>query len=98
MTQHDDKLQDEFGRLAALRRYSVLDTPPEAPFDKLTKLVQNVLGVPIAAVSLIDAERQWFKSIAGLSACETSREIAFCARTIKTRDPLVVPDATGHLR
>lgn len=94
MIQHDDKLQDELGRLAALRRYSVLDTPPEEPFDKLTKLVQNVLGVPIAAVSLIDAERQWFKSIAGLSACETSREIAFCAHTIKTRDPLVVPDAT----
>lgn len=94
MTQHDDKLQDELGRLAALRRYSILDTPPEEPFDKLTKLVQNVLGVPIAAVSLIDAERQWFKSVAGLHACETSRDVAFCAYTIKARDPLVIPDAT----
>ena len=75
----DRKLIDEEGRLDALRRYDVLDTAPEAPFDKLTELIRNVLGVPIAAVSLIDAERQWFKSIAGLNACETSLEISFCA-------------------
>lgn len=89
----DRKLDDEDGRLAALRRYDVLDTSAEAPFDMLTGLVRTVLGVPIAAVSLIDAERQWFKSIAGLSACETSRDISFCSYTIKQRQPLIVPDA-----
>jgi hypothetical protein len=51
-------LDDEFGRLAALRRYDVLDTASEAPFNRLTELVRTVLGVPIAAVSLIDNERQ----------------------------------------
>ena len=73
------KLNDEEARLAALRRYEVLDTGREQPFDKIIELVRNVLRVPIAAVSLIDSERQWFKSIAGLNACETSLEISFCA-------------------
>lgn len=85
--------QDEQGRLAALRRYAILDTPSEEPFDKLTRLVQNVLGVPIAAVSLIDAERQWFKSITGVSVCETSREISFCSHAIEKHEPLMVTDA-----
>lgn len=92
--KHDQKLNDEEGRIAALRRYDVLDTAPEEAFDKLTELVRNVLGVPIAAVSLIDSERQWFKSIAGLTACETSREVSFCTHAIQQRKPLVVPDAT----
>lgn len=81
-----------------MRRYDVLDTAPEEPFDKLTELVRSVLGVPISAVSLVDSERQWFKSIAGLSACETSREISFCSHAIKLRQPLVVPDATLDVR
>ncbi|MBC7737541.1 MAG: sensor domain-containing diguanylate cyclase, partial [Candidatus Saccharibacteria bacterium] len=95
---HDRKLNDEQARLAALRRYEVLDSGREAPFDKLTELVRSVLRVPIAAVSLIDAERQWFKSIAGLSACETSREISFCNHTIKKRAPMVISDATLDIR
>lgn len=95
---HSHKLEDENGRLAALRRYSVLDTPPEEPFDKLTQLVRDVLGVPMAAVSLVDAERQWFKSIAGLPVCETPREISFCSHAIKKREPMVIPDATLDLR
>ncbi|MDB5658257.1 MAG: diguanylate cyclase [Cypionkella sp.] len=94
----DRKLADEEGRLEALRRYDVLDTPPEAPFDRLTELVRSVLGVPIAAVTLVDAERQWFKSIAGLNACETSLEISFCAHAIKKREPLVISDATLDMR
>jgi diguanylate cyclase (GGDEF)-like protein len=94
----DRKLDDEEGRLDALRRYDVLDTAPEAPFDMLTELVRNVLRVPIAAVSLIDRERQWFKSIAGLRTCETSRDISFCAHAIKQRRPLMVPDATLDAR
>ncbi len=96
--KNNKQLDDEEGRLAALRRYDVLDTAPEEPFEKLTELVRSVLGVPIAAVSLIDAERQWFKSIAGLVACETSREISFCTHTIKQRQPMVISDATLDMR
>lgn len=94
----DHKLIDENGRLAALRRYAVLDTPPEEPFDKLIALVRDVLGVPIAAVSLVDAERQWFKSFVGLKVCETSREVSFCSHAIKKREPLIVPDAALDVR
>lgn len=75
-----------------MRRYAVLDTPPEAPFDKLTQLVQSVLRVPIAAVSLIDSDRQWFKSIKGVDVCETSRDISFCEHAIQRREPLIIPD------
>ncbi len=90
----DFKLDDETGRLSALRRYDALDTAPEAPFDMLTDLVRSVLGVPIAAVSLIDADRQWFRSIAGLNASETPRGVSFCAQTITQRRPMIIPDAT----
>jgi len=92
--RNSDKLHDEPGRIAALRRYAILDTAPEDPFDKLTQLVRDVLGVPIAAVSLIDAERQWFKSITGLTACETSRDISFCSHAIQRQEPMVIPDTT----
>ena len=94
----DRQLSDEAGRLAALRRYDVLDTPAEEPFDKLTELVRNVLSVPIAAVSLIDEKRQWNKSIAGLSACEVTRDVSFCSYAITRREPMVVPDATLDVR
>lgn len=89
----DAKLQDEAGRMAALKRYDVLDTPPEQPFDKITSLVKNVLGVPICAVSLVDRERQWFKSIQGLDVRETPRSISFCTHTIQAAEPLIVSDA-----
>ncbi|ACM03541.1 Diguanylate cyclase with GAF sensor [Cereibacter sphaeroides KD131] len=94
MMQDCEKLLDEPGRLAAVRRYAVLDTAPEEPFDKLTRLVCNVLEVPYAAVTLIDADRQWFKSLVGLSGSEGPRHESFCTHTIKTRDPMIVPDAT----
>lgn len=96
--QHSEKLLDEAGRIAALRRYSVLDTAPEQPFDKLTDLVRNVFEVPFAAVSLIDAERQWFKSIVGLAQSQTPRDSSFCAHTIKTYEPMIIPDATLDIR
>ncbi len=89
-----DPLTDEVGRLASLHRYSVLDSPPEVPFDKITQLVKTVLSVPIAAVSLIDADRQWFKSCVGIEVRETARDISFCTHTIKSRDPMVIGDAT----
>ncbi|MGK2910754.1 MAG: sensor domain-containing diguanylate cyclase [Sphingobium sp.] len=90
---NDHQLTDEAGRLAALERYQILDTAREAEFDKITALVRDIFEVPICAVSLVDRERQWFKSIQGLEAIETPRNVAFCAYTILKRAPLVVPDA-----
>ena len=88
----------ESGRLDALERYDVLDTPREEAFDRLTRLAQRVLDVPIAAVSLIDGHRQWFKSCQGLSDGETKREHAFCDHAIRSAEPLIVPDALADPR
>jgi len=89
----DDRLTDEFGRLSTLRRYDVLDTAPEMSFDRITALVRAVLGVPMAAVSLVDADRQWFKSRDGIDLTETTREISFCTHMIASRSPMIVTDA-----
>lgn len=94
----DAKLVDEPARVAALRRYDVLDTPAEAPFDKITNLVRTVLGVPMSAVSLIDSDRQWLKSHPGMDGNETTRDVAFCDYTIRAREPLVVNDASTDAR
>lgn len=86
-------------RLAALHRLGVLDTPPEAPFERIARLAARLLDAPIALVSLVDAHRQWFKARVGLDACETPREIAFCAHALGTpRELLVVPDAPADAR
>ena len=74
---------DEAGRQRALDRLDVLDTPPEPAFEKITNLVATVFDVPIAAVTLIDRDRQWFKSQRGLEDSETAREVAFCNHTIR---------------
>ncbi|MEQ6334708.1 sensor domain-containing diguanylate cyclase [Sphingobium sp. MK2] len=84
---------DEPARIAALQRYGILDTPPEGAFDKVTDLVRTLFDVPISAVSLVDAERQWFKSITGLDIAETARSMAFCDHTIRQDEPLVITDA-----
>jgi len=89
----EPKSLDEEGRVAALIRYDVLDTAPEAPFEKITSLVQDVLQVPICAVSLVDREEQWFKSIQGLETRRTPRSISFCAHTIRTDEAFIVTDA-----
>lgn len=94
----DQKLLDEPARLSALRRYDVLDTPAEEPFDKITSLVRSVLKVPISAVSLIDSDRQWFKSRQGLDASETPRSVSFCSHAIQKLEPLVVADAAKDER
>ena len=98
IVKKDDALSDEGGRLCALRRYDVLDTEPEPGFEKITNLVQSIFDVPIAAVSLIDSERQWFKSIQGLDATETPRSVSFCTHTIKERECVVVADARQDAR
>ncbi len=80
---------NEARRLETLRGYEVLDTPPEPAFDDLTLLAAQICRVPIAVVSLVDENRQWFKSIIGLSVTETSRDVAFCAHTILNPDELL---------
>lgn len=84
---------DEAARLAALKRYQILDTAPEAPFERITALVQRVFGVPIVAISLVDEHRQWFKSQIGLAVDETARDISFCTHTIRQPEALIINDA-----
>ena len=87
------RTEDEAGRLAALRRYRILGTPPEPAFDDLTRLAAYLCGTPMAIVSLVDEVRQWFKSRLGLPLAETPRQLAFCAHALCESDLLVVPDA-----
>ncbi|VVD71793.1 putative diguanylate cyclase AdrA [Pandoraea morbifera] len=89
---------DEAARLAALRRYEILDTPPEPAFDRIVRLASYVLGAPISLVSLIDESRQWFKARQGMEAEQTPRSMAFCAHAILDDEVLVVPDARADRR
>jgi PAS domain S-box-containing protein len=90
--------KDEPRRLEALRRYEILDTPPEPAFDDLTRLASQVCDAPMAMLSLVDAERQWFKSRVAVPVEETSRDISFCAHAIGGRDIFEVPDASADPR
>lgn len=94
----DPHLRDEPGRLAALRRLEVLDTPPEPPFENVVSLVREILRVPIAAVSLIDADRQWFKACSGMSITQTTREESLCTHTVAQRDPMIITDISADPR
>lgn len=84
--------QDEQARLGALRSLNVLDTLPEERFDRLTRMAKRLFAVPIALVSLVDENRQWFKSCIGLSVSETHRDISFCGHAILGDEPFVIPD------
>ena len=88
----------EAQRLQALHALDMLDTPPEERFDRLTRIAQQILQVPIALVSLVDTNRQWFKSRQGLAACETSRDISFCGHSILGTEVFVVADAAADAR
>jgi len=92
--------QREEDRLAALAELDVLDTPAEPRFDRITNLAASIFDVPIALVSLIDSQRQWFKSRYGLDTCETDRDIAFCnhAIALPSGAVMVVEDATADPR
>ncbi len=89
---------NEQQRLAALRQLNILDTPAERDFDDLVSLAAELCRTPIALISLIDADRQWFKAKVGLATTETSREVSFCAHAILLSDLLVVPDAVTDER
>jgi diguanylate cyclase (GGDEF)-like protein len=89
---------NESARIDTLRALHILDTSPEERFDRLTRLAKRLFGVPIALVSLVDTNRQWFKSRTGLTATETSRDMSFCAHAILGDDIFMVPDTLADER
>ena len=89
---------NEDDRLHALRQLLILDTPPEERFDRVVSFASQEFDVPIALITLVDAERQWFKASIGLDVCETSRDISFCGHAILTDDTMVVADASQDPR
>ncbi|TCH99766.1 PAS domain S-box protein [Roseococcus sp. SYP-B2431] len=93
MKTEPDARSQEDARLEALRRYAVLDTVPEAAYDRVVRLAARFFRVPMALISFVDAERQWFKARIGIDLAETPRAIAFCNRTIEGREICLVPDA-----
>ena len=89
---------NESERITELGRYEILDTPPEDEFDELTELAALICKTPIAAITLVARDRQWFKSITGLDLKETARDIAFCSHTIEAEDPFIISDALADVR
>ena len=85
--------ENEEQRLQDLRAYEILDTLPEKEYDELTKLAAYICGVPTALISLVDTDRQWFKSKVGLDVEQTPRDIAFCSHVILQQDVMIVPNA-----
>ena len=90
--------ENEQARIAQLHSLQVLDTPAESVFDNLTQLISNTLDIPIVAVSLVDSNRQWFKSLVGLEVDETSRDVSFCGHTVLHNDVLQVSDTHSDER
>lgn len=89
---------DEVPRLAELRRYEILDTPPERALDDIVRLAASLFQVESSTISLIDDDRQWFKAKFGTETCETGRSEAFCAHTILSKEVLVVLDSSEDPR
>ncbi len=89
---------NEATRIDTLRALNILDSSPEERFDRLTRLAKRLFGVPIALVSLVDEDRQWFKSCQGLSASETPRDVSFCGHAILGEEIFLVPDAALDVR
>ncbi|MBD2082889.1 PAS domain S-box protein [Leptolyngbya sp. FACHB-17] len=84
---------NELERLAALYRYKILDTPPEAAFDRITRLAARLFNIPTALISLVDESRAWFKSCVGFGADEVPRDATLCSFALLTDEPLIIPDA-----
>src|SRR5436190_13134517 len=89
---------DDVERVAKLHALGVLDSAPESAFDDIVRLASFISGAPIALVSLVDLERQWFKARVGMNVPETPRDHAFCAHAINEPTPLVVEDALADER
>lgn len=87
------RASSERDRLAALAEYEILDTPPEDSFDDLTALAAQICEAPIALITIVGKERQWFKSRIGIDAEETARDVSFCTHALKERDLFIVRDA-----
>ncbi len=90
--------KNEAKRIKVLWQYDVLDTLPEEVFDELADLARLICGAPVALISLVDEERQWFKSKRGISIRETNRDISICAHAILQKELFIVPDATKDKR
>lgn len=90
--------QADSDRLAALDRYDILDTGPEEAFDRITRLIRLTLGVEIGLISLMDAHRQWFKSVVGLEGQQAPLDIAFCRHMLADGQPMTISDATRDVR
>src|SRR5690606_28994151 len=89
---------NEQERLAALACYRILDTPNEPEFDRLVRLARALFDVPIALISLVDSDRQWFKARSGLDAEQTPRAVSFCSHAVADDTVLVVLDAAADPR
>ncbi len=88
------KPDNEAARIAALYALLILDTPPEQRFDRIVDFAAQEFDVPIALITLLDDDRQWFKAAVGMgTTCQTSRDISFCGHTILRREIMVIPDA-----
>jgi len=90
--------ENEAARLNHLCQHQIIDTPAEQAYDDVVRLAASICGTPTAVISLVDANRQWFKSKIGIEVIQTSREIAFCAHTILQKEIFIVPDATKDER
>ncbi|MCW8107223.1 GAF domain-containing protein [Alteromonas ponticola] len=92
------ELKNEVERLQSLYELSILDTPPEERFDKITRFAQEYFRCKICLISLVAEDRQWFKSRQGLNVCETPRDISFCTYAIAEEEYLIIPDAHEDFR
>ena len=90
--------KNEVQRINVLWQYDVLDTVPEEVFDELADLARLICGAPVALISLVDENRQWFKSKLGVSLKETNRDVSMCAHAILQKELFIVPDATKDKR
>ena len=93
MTEDIPIPKNEEARLQVVQSLGLLDTPPEERFDRYTRFARQLLGVPIAFVSIIGDDTQWFKSAQGFSARQSPRELSFCTHTIVEDEMMVVEDA-----
>jgi len=96
--QTETQTEAEAGRLAELTSYGILDTPPEPQFDRIVALARVLFDTPIATITLVDADRQWFKAKSGLDGDGGSREHSFCSHAMETDGVFVVPDASADPR